>query len=91
MQQPPTLTKTGRSLISRANCPRWPGFTSVFDGRAHGGDREGNLMRFGYRLGASDLYTSVPRGEAISLIFEAKRDRAGAAAARIDRPGEAPV
>ena len=25
-RQPPTLTKTGRSRISRANCPRWPGF-----------------------------------------------------------------
>jgi ribosomal protein L34 len=27
MRQPPTLTKTGRSRISRANCPRWPGFS----------------------------------------------------------------
>ena len=26
-RQPPTLTKTGRSRISRANCPRWPGST----------------------------------------------------------------
>ena len=26
LRQPLTLTKTGRSRISRANCPRWPGF-----------------------------------------------------------------
>ena len=25
LRHPVTLTKTGRSLISRANCPRWPG------------------------------------------------------------------
>ena len=25
LRHPLTLTKTGRSLISRANCPRWPG------------------------------------------------------------------
>jgi len=27
MRHPATLTKTGRSRISRANCPRWPGPT----------------------------------------------------------------
>ena len=27
VRQPLTLTKTGRSRISRANCPRWPGST----------------------------------------------------------------
>ena len=26
LRQPLTLTKTGRSRLSRANCPRWPGF-----------------------------------------------------------------
>src|ERR1700720_4584394 len=26
---PATLTKTGRSRISRANCPRWPGMTGA--------------------------------------------------------------
>jgi len=39
---------------------------------------------------ASDLYISVGLGEAISLIFEAKRDQAGASPHRIDRLGEAP-
>src|SRR6266404_4328078 len=27
LRRPVTLTKTGRSRISRANCPRWPGST----------------------------------------------------------------
>ena len=27
LRHPGTLTKTGRSRISRANCPRWPGLT----------------------------------------------------------------
>jgi ribosomal protein L34 len=29
MRHRATLTKTGRSLISRANCPRWPGLTGT--------------------------------------------------------------
>jgi len=29
LRQPLTLTKTGRSRISRANCPRWPGPTGA--------------------------------------------------------------
>jgi ribosomal protein L34 len=37
---PATLTKTGRSRISRANCPRWPGPT----GAAHLGPE---MARFG--------------------------------------------
>src|SRR5450631_1484852 len=29
MRHPATLTETGRSRISRANCPRWPGSTGA--------------------------------------------------------------